>query len=471
MRGFEDQSRSIENNKIEADEDQQERIRFDEVFGVDKERDADQIKRKMKLIRKDPRIGRISSKRDYERDKKDDLLKYSDEEVESGQWDEGDLNFVIEKLQEERRDEYFKNVADKYEQTRPVSDSIVRLDQEAEIVKQLRENTPVLIRGIPRTGKTSMGRSIKTHYFGRENSIFIDVVTQESAGSSKSPENFKKHFGEHAITRFIAERELPKAELEDIFNRKDEIIKLIEKSQKSPFEFLNNYLLQKGEKIFLFLDEAIGLAEQQKKMEHLAGLKDLSQVQLAIVLHRFASLEDSFKEIFEGYKTHFVRSLTIEEVGALVRKPLEGTEITFTGDAIQRIFEFTGGRPMEINNLCWALMHPISKDKNYKFTYRAKDIDELTSKEVWELKKSFSVAIDTYNRAYDVSMSNEERAIIDKLIKEGEVPVSEINVDTVQPLIDTTLVTKDESKEIYRINGVLFEKVISERLERLERDS
>lgn len=390
--------------------------------------------------------------------------------MESGQWDKDDLNFVIEELQRERIDEYFKNVADKYEQIRPVSDSIVRLDQEVKIAEQLRRDTPVLIRGIPRTGKTSMCRSLATHQFG-ENSIFIDAMTEESARKNKSLEDFQKHFGEYAIARFVAERELPKAELEDKLNRKDEIIKLIEKSQKSPFEFLNNYLLQKGEKIFLFLDEAIGLAEQQKKMEHLAGLKDLSQVQLAIVLHRFASLEDSFKEIFEGYKTHFVRSLTIEEVGALVRKPLEGTEITFTGDAIQRIFEFTGGRPMEINNLCWALMHPISKDKNYKFTYRAKDIDELTSKEVWELKKSFSVAIDTYNRAYDVSMSNEERAIIDKLIKEGEVPVSEINVDTVQPLIDTTLVTKDESKEIYRINGVLFEKVISERLERLERDS
>lgn len=77
MRGFEDQSRSIENNKIESHEDQQERIRFDEVFGVDKERDADQIKRKMKLITKDPRFGRISSEWDYERDKKMTCLNTS----------------------------------------------------------------------------------------------------------------------------------------------------------------------------------------------------------------------------------------------------------------------------------------------------------------------------------------------------------------------------------------------------------
>ena len=69
-------------------------------------------------------------------------------------------------------------------------------------------------------------------------------------------------------------------------------------------------------------------------MKYLADLKSLSNVQLAIVLHRFASFENSFKEIFDGYETCFVRPLTLEEVGTLVRKPLEGTQITFTDDVM-----------------------------------------------------------------------------------------------------------------------------------------
>ena len=134
--------------------------------------------------------------------------------------------------------------------------------------------------------------------------------------------------------------------------------------------------------------------------------------------------------------------------------------LTFTDDAIQRIFEFTGGRPMEINNVCRALMDQFSEHKNYRFTYREEDIDALTGKETWQFGESFRVAVDTYKRVYGRSMSDEERAIIDRLIERDGVPVSEIEAEKVQPLIDTTFVAKDESKGIYRVNGVLFKRVI-----------
>lgn len=452
----------IDTNEARNFSEAQELATFDEVFGIDIQRDAEDIKRMMRFVRKDLKIGRISSKWDYERDKKYGWLKYSDEQVEAGQWEDGDLNFVIEELRKERIDNYFGEVARKYEPAMPIPDSIVRLDQEAEIAETLRGDKPVLIRGNWRMGKTSMIRSLETHQFGSENSIIIDAMA-EGAGRDESVEDFQKHFGAYTIAGFIARREFTGAELKDRFEKKNEIRKQISESQKSPFEFLNDYLAQRGEKVFLSLDEVIGFAEQPEKLKYLADLKSLRNVQLAIVLHRFASFENSFKEIFDGYETHFVRPLTLEEVGALVRKPLEGTQITFTDDAIQRIFEFTGGRPMEINNVCNALMDQFSEHKNYRFTYRAEDIDGLTGKETWQFGESFRVAIDTYKRVYGRSMSDEERAIIGRLIEIDEIPISEIDPTTVQPLIDTTFVAKDESKEIYRINGGLFKRVVSER--------
>ncbi|KKW35261.1 MAG: hypothetical protein UY81_C0047G0003 [Candidatus Giovannonibacteria bacterium GW2011_GWA2_53_7] len=198
-------------------------------------------------------------------------------------------------------------------------------------------------------------------------------------------------------------------------------------------------------------------------MRFFAELKTRSQIQLAIVLHRFASFENSFKEIFEGFETHFVQPLTVEEVGTLVRKPLEGTRITFTDDAIQKIVEFTGGRPMEIQNLCQALMDPSSENKHERLTYRAEDINELIGKKMRQLMDSFHVAIGNYQKVYDRSMSDAERAIIDSLIEREEIPVSEIDETTIQPLVDTTFVTKDETKKVYRINGTLFKRVISEK--------
>lgn len=429
---------------------------FDEVFGIDRERDTEDIKRMMRFVKNN---HELSDEFAYERDRKSGALKYSDEQIEAEQWEEDDLNRVIEKLRKERMYEYFENIVDKYEQRSPISDSVVRLDQEAEIADTLRSNKPVLIRGNWRMGKTSMVRSLEAHQFGSENSIFIDVMG-ENVGKGVSTEDFRKYFGVDAIAEFIAEKELFGSELKDKIKREDEIREQIAESQKTSFEFLNDYLAQRGEKVFLSLDEAIGLVEQPEKLKCLADLKGLSNIQLAVVLHRFASVEDQLKAIFQGFETHFVRPLTLEEVGILVRRPLSGTRVTFTDSAIQKIFEFTGGRPMEINNVCRALMSRFSKHKNQKFTYNGNDIDTLTKKTTWYLEESFSSAIRNYKQVYTRSMNDEERAIIDRLIKDGEVSVSEIEAEKVQPLIDTTFVAKDEDRGTYRVNGELFKQVV-----------
>ena len=57
-------------------------------------------------------------------------------------------------------------------------------------------------------------------------------------------------------------------------------------------------------------------------------------------------------------------------------------------------------------------------------------------------------------------MNDVERALIDRLILEGEVSTSDMDADAVQPLIDTTFVAKDETKGVYRVNGTLFKQVL-----------
>jgi hypothetical protein len=453
-------------DKSHLTNDAQELAKFDKVFGVDEQRDAGEIKEMMRLVYIDGIFANttICDPIDYKIAKRKGQaipLKYSDEQLEGGQWSQEDKIFVIKELRKERIANYFDKAGDKYEQHKPIPDSLVRLDQEAEIAEKLHTNTPVLIRGNWRIGKTSMVKSLATHQFGEENTIYIDV-NDYNKSEDESLVDFQKRFGTHTIANFIAEREHADSKSIDIDGRKDEIIIQINESQQSPFEFLNDYLGKKDEKVFLSLDEVISYSRQPEIMRYLSSLKDLSQVQLAIVLHRMASDENSFKEIFGGYETYFMRALTMEEVGIIVRKPLEGTKITFTHDAIQRIFGFTGGRPMEVNNICKALMDENSEHKNYRFTYRAEDIDGLTKIETWKLKVPFESAVNTYKHIYSYSLNNEERTIIDRLIKEERgVSVSEINAHTVQSLIDTTFVTKDENNGVYRINGELFKRVLS----------
>ena len=97
--------------------------------------------------------------------------------------------------------ELLDSISYKYEPNRAIEDSIVRLEQEEKIYKNLEDNQPVLIRGNWRSGKTSMLKSLKNHKFGKENSIFIDASTI----FSNSIDEFKSNFGKYQIIEFLSQ--------------------------------------------------------------------------------------------------------------------------------------------------------------------------------------------------------------------------------------------------------------------------
>lgn len=442
---------------------QEEAVMFDRVFAIDPTRDLPDIKTFVGRVRKDPRFGRMASQWDYKRYKEQGQLKYSDEQLESQEWEQEDVDLAVEELRKERINRFYGDIAHQYEPAHSIQDSIVRLDQERAIADDLDAGTPVLIRGNWRLGKTSMVMSLRTHKYGDANTLFIDAMGEVSE-KDESIDDFRKHFGRSKVARFIAERESAGDNMEKQWEERDKLRDEIAQSGKTPFEYLDDYLEGKDEDVFLGLDEVIGYAgEHPDRLRYLAGVKDLKHVKPAIVVHRIAEYEDELRDIFDGYKTHFIRALTEDEVAKLVRQPLEGTSIVFTDDAIQEIFGFTGGRPMEVNNLCSALMDPFSEHKNQKLVYRVEDVRGITEKESWQLRDSFRVAIDTYGRVYNRSMSEGERVIVDRLIAQGELPVPDIPAEAVQALIDTTYVRKDDQKGTYTINGELFKRVIQEK--------
>ncbi len=439
----------------------QDLVMFDVLFKIDQQRDFTDIKKMIGRVRKNPMGDRIGLLVQYENDKKNGHLKYTTEQLESGQWESDDFALAIETLRNERIENYFRNILNQYEEYMPIPDSIVRLDQESAIAKALRSHKPVLIRGNWRIGKTSMLRSLEKHHFGTGNTLFIDVGG-ENIGQDKPPDELAKQFCLTQIASLIAKRELKTTAATNISDITASIIKQIKNSKKSAFEFLNDYLAKQGQKVFISLDEVMGFTKKPERLSLLASLKGLSNIHLAIALHRLASFDDLFKNVFKGFETYFMRQLTLKEVGLLVRKPLEGTKISFTDAAIWKIFEFTGGRPMEVNNICHALISQFSKPGKYKFTYHAQDIDAFTRKNTFQFEGDFVVAIRNYKTVYELAMSDEERRIINKLVKIGEIPVSEIDPEIVKPLLDTTFVVKDKSRGTYRINGELFKRVIAD---------
>lgn len=421
---------------------------WEETFGIDPERDIEKIRLFLKYITK---FGRFCSKWDYETQRKAGYLKYAEEEIEESKWDPADFQLALEEAQKEIPKEFFYELASNYEQARIITDSIVRLDQEKTIGDALDSGKPVLVRGNWRMGKTSMAWSLKTHKFG-DASVLEDVTMF----SGESLDNFKKALFYEVL------RKIKNPEVE---RDREEERTLIE-SRQDPFEYLNEYLKSKGESMYVSLDEVIAFADKPEILEYIANIRNYSNIKLNVVLHRYYKYEQRFAEIFKDFETHFIRPLTIEEVRLLVTKPLENTPIRFTDEAIQKIFEITGGRPMEVNNICHYLLNPYGDrysedEKELKIIYDGLDIDKIMNKSFWDLKEEpFRVAIGTYKRVYERSMSDEERAIIDRLISEKQVPVEDIDRTKIQPLINTTFIK--EVNGYYLINGSLFTRVVEE---------
>jgi len=421
---------------------------WEETFGIDPDRDIEKIKPFLKYLTK---FGRFCSKWDYETQRKAGYLKYTEEEIVEGKWDSADFQLALEEAQKEIPKEFFHELASNYEQAGIITDSIVRLDQEKAIGDAMDSGKPVLVRGNWRMGKTSMARSLKTHRFG-DASVLKDVAMF----SGESLDNFKKALF-YEILRKIKNPEVER-------DREEERT-LIENGQ-DPFGYLNDHLKSKGETMYVSLDEVIAFADKPEILEYIASLRNHSNIKLNIVLHRYHKYEQRFAEIFKDFETYFIRPLTLEEVRLLITKPLENTPIGFTDEAIQKIFEITGGRPMEVNNICHYLFNPYgdghSEDKKeLKIVYGQSDIDKIMIRSFWDLKaEPFRVAIDTYKRVYERSMSDEERAIIDRLISEKQVLVADIDKALIQPLVDTTFVKIVDG--YYSINGSLFIRVVEE---------
>ncbi|HNZ86837.1 MAG TPA: hypothetical protein PLD95_04730 [bacterium] len=348
--------------------------------------------------------------------------------------------------------ELLDSISYKYEPNRAIEDSIVRLEQEEKIYKNLEDNQPVLIRGNWRSGKTSMLKSLKNHKFGKENSIFIDASTI----FSNSIDEFKSNFGKYQIIEFLSQHTK---------QNENEIAGEIFNSKKTPIEYLIQYLdKNKENNVFLGIDEVITLAQKNPQaLEYIASLKNINQIKLAVVLHRFHSYEEKFQEIFNGFETHFLKPLSLDEVKKLITEPLKGSPVTFSDDAIEEILKFSGGRPYEINNLLNKIMSSYSEISKQKFSYIKEDIEEVANN-YFELSAEMNNVVYNYEAIYLRSLSQQERGVIDTLVRDKQIPISNIERNVIQPLIDTSFVKEDKNKNIYTINGSFFETCLEKNL-------
>lgn len=376
-------------------------------------------------------------------------IKYSEEQIQNQEWSQEDLQKAIDIIKKAKEREYFWEIANKYKTTMWILDSFVRLDQEADIAQDLKDRNPVLLRGTYRTGQTTMVRALETHRFGATNSLMIDASICESVSVLEKYAILK-------VASFISQKEIAFGQEVS----KETIVNKIKESGKSPFIYLNEYFQEKDEKVFLSFDEVMRLIDKPEGLKYLADLKNLDNIQLAIILHYDAENEKNFKEAFKDFKTHFIRPLTLEEVALLANKPLEGTPLTFTDDAVKELLQLSGGRPLEVNTICQRLIA-----NKYQATYRTADIKEL-------LEKMSDDAAESFRRTFRNLLNDNQREIMKRLVQTKDVLPSrkfkKFKPEEIQALIDIGFVAKDKKKNTYRVNGILLKEFLSKAIEKPE---
>ncbi|MDD2655973.1 MAG: hypothetical protein PHQ18_00155 [Patescibacteria group bacterium] len=325
--------------------------------------------------------------------------------------------------------------------------SIVRLDQEKKIQDTLLAGQNVAIRGLKRIGKSSMLNSL-VNDFGADNSIKFDAIP---ILSDSSLDYFKKRFGLYEVCKFIRQKEIEQGKQASI----EEIREKITESGQTPFEYLNQYLKDNNIKCFIAIDEVVNVIDNEGFLRYIASLGNLDELQIALVLH-FVDIENNkmLQKIFgEDYQEFYIRPLTLEETRLLVEKDLEGSYLTFAPDAIEKIYEFTGGKAREINYFVNEFLAEFCSVDVKKLNYTASDMEDVIER----IERNFDNIFNHYRQVFQKTFNDEERDVLKKIMQGKKLPFALSNEGIMQNLLDTMWVTKDEENQVYRLNGQVLE--------------
>ena len=353
---------------------------------------------------------------------------------------------------------YFSELSMEYSTTLPVEHSVIRTEQQNKLLKDLESGVPVVIEAHKRQGKTSMLKSLGNVWKEKNGTepIYIDMNKRDIEYKDLSAEEFKGEVGKEEIEYFF-EDNFPEFDFNEISEEK-------EMEGKTPFEILDAFLGKNGDgKQFLIeIDELIETAKKNDaRLESLAeNLKNLKNVKVLLAWHPFDIYSDQAKSAFKNYERTAIKPLSVEDAKILIEKPLKdkGSDISFSDEAIQKIYDYAGGRPMDMNLFCGQLTGGINFDSVQKMRYEKKDIEEFINKnnlnELHTTKGIFTATYDDIPKIYMYDLNKEHKDTINTIVKAGgEVQISDITEQNAQDLINLGFISKNEKNNTYKIKG------------------
>ena len=361
---------------------------------------------------------------------------------------------------------HFRTIDIEYPAAMPVENSVVRIEQQNEILKNLEAGVSVVIEAHKRQGKTSMLKSLGNEWKKRNGTepVFIDMNKEIFTYENTSPEEFKNIFGKRYVEKFIRK---------NFSQIKDEDVKK-EMEGKTPFEALDALAIKEGKQILLEIDELTDLAKKDDGRVQLLteNLKNLKNVNVLVAWHPFDTYAAQAEVAFKDYKKESIKPLNNDDAKKLIERPLKdlGSDVSFSDEAIQKIYDYAGGRPMDMNNFCKCITNGNNLKPIQKMRYERKDIEDFINKNdlyrASSAEVSFTAICDDIPKIYKFDLNKEHKDTIDRIMESGgSVSTSEIAEKNATDLVNIGLIKKDEKNNLYKINGELTFSLLKEQIE------
>ncbi len=241
----------------------------------------------------------------------------------------------------------------------------------------------------------------------------------------------------------------------------EEIINNIRTFSGSPFEYLNNELLKQGLKVPVFFDRVYTIGSDLQALTSIANAADQSQLMVAYFINYVTEIEKHVKKVFGQFPEIILAPLDYSETEAFVRRPLEGTGVTFDNSAILRIYEYSGGRPEELGWWCFGLLSNFASATNITL----KMVNDFY-KQSFGINSSIPQLADNSRRNYidrvlRANMSSAERTTMEIVAYSEGLHPSRIDPLVLDKLIKTGFLEKSNT-DLIRVRGELFKNLILE---------
>lgn len=360
---------------------------------------------------------------------------------------------------------HFSDLENEFANALPVEDSIVRIEQQSEILKELEAGNIVVIEAYMRQGKTSMLKSLGNVWDKKydQQPLFIDSSMMADI-CEKSKEDFNKEFALFKISSYIRNN------FEDI--SRGEIMEALK--DKDPFVYLDDLLGKQGKNILLEVDEFTTLLEKNNDntKEFIDKIKNFKNIKTIIAWHAFDIYADKANDSFKDCIRTPIKPLTIDDTKLFVEDHLKkiGSDVNFSDESIKRVYDYTGGRPMDIGFFLAQLTGGSHLEAVKRMKYEKTDIDDFIIKNrlelSWKANEAFKATCKNIPDIYNAVLNEKHKNILTQVVNMGgEVPFSDIEESNAIELINLGFIAKNENNNTYKINGELVFNLLKEQIE------